>query len=183
MSGPKFRPSILRRKCAQCERLFRPVRRDADYCSPACQKAASRERIKAAQLRADAEAAFKIARNSHLLRQRVEGNQQGAIDLSRFPGVPAIATERGYLIAGDPEALEQLYGTLLVQSNKARFIPPEELPALLHLCPGAPLRYREVERDFQRPPLQGNSPSVERSRRLSEPLASFKCPTSSPDRR
>jgi hypothetical protein len=48
------------------------------------------------------------------------------------------------------EALEQLYGTLWVQSNKSRFILPEELPGLLHVCPGAPFRYAEVERDFLR---------------------------------
>jgi hypothetical protein len=63
LSGPKrstlFRASALRRKCVKCERLFRPGRCDAEYCSPACQKAASRERARAAQLRADAEAAFK----------------------------------------------------------------------------------------------------------------------------
>ena len=133
MTGPVFRASALRRKCAKCERLFRPGRRDADYCSPACQKAASRERIKAAQLRADAEAAFKIARNSHLLRQRIERNQDGAISLSGFPGVRAIATERGYLIAGPLEALELLCGTLWVQSNKSRFVVPDELPGLLHV--------------------------------------------------
>ena len=74
-----FRSSSLRRKCAKCERRFRPARRDAEYCSPGCQKAASRERIKVAQLRAEAEAVFAVAVNSHLLRERAERNQAGAI--------------------------------------------------------------------------------------------------------
>jgi hypothetical protein len=151
LSGPRqFRFSSLRYKCAKCERLFRPARRDTEYCSPACQKAASRERAKAAQLRADAEAAFKIAQNSHLYRQRVERNRDGAIILSGFPGVRAIATERGHLITGPLEALESLYGTDWIKSCKARFILPEELPGLLHVYPSAPFRYREVERDFLR---------------------------------
>ncbi len=144
-----FRASPLRRKCANCERLFRPARRHAEYCSPGCQKAASRERIKAAELRADAEAMFKIAANSHLLKARLERNRDGAITLSG-DGIRAIATERGYLIAGPVEALEGLYGTFWIQSHKSSFILPEELPGLLHASPGAPFRYREVERDFLR---------------------------------
>jgi hypothetical protein len=156
-----FRASPLRRKCAQCERTFRPARRHADYCSPGCQKAASRDRIKAAQLRADAEAVFKVAVNSHLLRERLDRNQDGAIILSgNFTGIRAIATERGYLIAGPLEALEGLYGTGWIQSHKPSFILPEELPGLLRTRPGAPFRYREVERDFLRILKREESPLI-----------------------
>jgi hypothetical protein len=84
-----FRASLLRRKCANCERLFRPARRDADYCGDNCSKEAHRERKKAAQLRADAEAVFMAAVNSHLL-ERLESNQAGAIELARFSGLRAI---------------------------------------------------------------------------------------------
>ncbi len=39
---------LARRPCEECSRLFKPRRKDALYCAPACRTAAYRERLRAA---------------------------------------------------------------------------------------------------------------------------------------
>jgi hypothetical protein len=142
---------------ADCNRKFRPVRADAEYCSNACKQSHYRARKKA---RAEADALFRVKQNT----DNFEAHQRIAIDLYReVKGIEVIATNTGVLVAETtPGAREQAASRLPDWQQTP--IQPEDVPSLLRLAPvprysetgearrqraRQDFRYRMAERDFR----------------------------------
>jgi hypothetical protein len=96
----------LRRKCEQCDKLFRASRADAEFCSTLCRQAAYRDRKSKIEIFNSFKTNLQIAQNTHDCASRYEFYRNGAVMLHRgaeFFGqdVKFVATPVGIIAIGD----------------------------------------------------------------------------------